>query len=118
MQDLKRTGVFVYCRKGRLGHVIGEVVWLNDAYPEALYLYEESLIIEPKVLPDCRVIVIGDAHGIICTLCSKKKRWGMSEKAIKAMFVNDPEKRKELDEMLKNPKYKETVEKFLRLLNL
>lgn len=119
--NLRRTGVFVYCRKGKEhGHVIGEIVWLNDAYPEALYLYLQSLTVEPTTLPEESAIIIGEARGIGCTLCGldkKGKRWGMSEMAVKAMFKNDPEKRKMLDEMLQDPKDKEVAERFLRFLD-
>lgn len=118
--NLKRTGIFVYCRKGKeRGHVIGEVVWLSDAYPEALYLYEQSLTIEPTSLPEHSSIIIGEARDIGCILCGldkKGKRWGMSETAVKAMFTHDPEKRKMLDEMLQDPKTKEDAERFLRFL--
>lgn len=118
--NLRRTGVFVYCRKGKEhGHVIGEVVWLNDAYPEALYLYLQSLTIEPTSLPEQRAIIIGEARDIGCILCGldrKGKRWGMSDTAIRAMFKNDPGKRKMLDEMLQDPKTKEDAERFLRFL--
>ena len=118
--SLRRTGVFVYCRKGKEhGHVVGEVVWLSDAYPEALYLYEQSLTIEPTSLPESSMTIIGEAREIRCTLCGldkKGKRWGMSETAVKAMFKNDPEKRKMLDEMLQDPKTKEDAERFLRFL--
>lgn len=117
--NLKRTGIFFYCRKGRKhGHVIGEVVWLSDAYPEALYLYRQSLTIEPTSLPEASVITIW-SRDIGCTMCGldkKGKRWDMSETAVKAMFKNDPEKRKMLDEMLQDPKTKEDTERFLRFL--
>lgn len=118
--SMRRTEIFVYCRKGKEhGHVIGEVVWLSDAYPEALYLYQQSLTIEPTSLPEQSAIIIGEARDIGCTICGldkKGKRWGMSETAVRAMFKNDPEKRKMLDEMLQDPKTKEAAERFLRFL--
>lgn len=120
IKNLKRTGIFIYCRRGRTHnkHIIGEVVYLSDAYPEMLYRYKESLNSAPKELPEHNGFISG-AKGIPCTLCENRRDYIMSPKAIKALGKHDPKYRKMLEDMLKDPdpKKKAKAEKILKWID-
>ena len=79
---------FIYCPTG---HAIGEIVRknLDGEMVPALYVYERSVFADlvPVDLPAKRMVVIGHAVGIECSICRREQSWTMSNKTAVTVMV-------------------------------
>lgn len=78
---MARHRTFISCLQR---HAVGEITrWMyHNAPVSALYVYENSIETEDKVpadLPPKRLIVIGEAVGIECSICHSEVAWSPSK---------------------------------------